>query len=341
MKTAPFIACAALGLWAAAPAPALDIVLPTANQALFDAGGPAFYMHVNREFEGQSSNPWQGGQFGFVRNPARTSAGIVYTRFHEGLDIRPLKRDAAGEPLDPVWAIADGRVVYANLTSGRSNYGRYVVIEHLWDGCPYYSLYGHLKSVAVSRGQEVKQKQVIGQLGYSGVGIDRARAHTHVEINLLANRSFDGWHKAAMKEPNWHGIYNGLNLFGVDPARLFLENRKNPKLTIPQFLAGEEVFYKIRIPNPGRVDILERYPWLSGGPVAVPPATWEISFTRAGLPLHFTPIATPIDHPVLSELKPVKASAFYYTIGRVAGSGSKAGLTENGLRFLRVLTWPD
>lgn len=320
---------------------ALDIVLPTPNQALFAGGGPSFYMHVNREFEGDSSKPWQGGQYGFWRNPTRTSAGILYTRFHEGLDIKPLKRDAAGEPLDPVWSIADGKVVHANETSGHSNYGKYVVIEHIWDGCPYYALYGHLKSICVRKGEAVGRSQIIGALGYTGVGIDRSRAHLHFEINLLANRKFDSWHQKHMKEPNWHGIYNGLNLFGIDPARLFLENRKNPNLTIPQFLAGEEPFYKVRIPNPGTIDILTRYPFLSGGIDPASPPAWEISFAKSGLPLRFKALAGPVPGPQLAEVKSTAASPYYQTLGRITRSGSKMGLTENGLRFLRVFTWPD
>lgn len=333
--------CGALLALLSAEARALDLVLPTPNRALFDDGGPAFYMYVNRSFEGDSSHPWQGGQYGFWRNPIRTAGGILYTRFHEGLDIRPLKRDASGEPMDPVWAVAAGKVVYANETSGRSNYGRYVVIEHIWDGCPYYTLYGHLKSVAVHKGDSVGQSQIIGALGYTGVGVDRERAHLHFEINLLANRKFDSWHGKFMKEPNWHGMYNGLNLFGLDPARLFLQNAKNPKLTIPQFLAGEEPFYKVRIPNPGTIDILTRYPWLCGGVDPSSPPTWEIAFTKSGLPLRFRPLAEPIPGPQLADVKATQASPYYQTLGRVTRSGSKTGLTENGVRFLRVFTWPD
>lgn len=326
---------------AAAAAHALDIVLPTPNRALFEGGGPDFYMHVNRDFEGQSSKPWQGGQYGFWRNPVRTSSGILYTRFHEGLDIKPLKRDASGEPLDPVWAIADGKVVYANDTSSRSNYGKYIVIEHVWDGCPYYSLYGHMKSICVRKGDSVRGSQIIGALGYTGVGIDKSRAHIHFEINLLANSKFGGWHDKYLKDPNWHGIYNGLNLFGIDVARLYLENRKNPKLTIPAFLAHEEAFYKVRIPNRGTLDILRRYPWLCANTDPSEPPAWEISFTKSGLPLAFRPLPEPVSGPQLAEVKSTSASPYYQTLGRVTRSGSKVGLTEAGARFLRVFTWPD
>ena len=80
----------------------IDLALPTDNDALFSGGGPAFYQYVERNYKGARSTPWEGGQYGFVRDPTETSAGIVYTRFHEGIDIKPVHRDANGEPLDQV-----------------------------------------------------------------------------------------------------------------------------------------------------------------------------------------------------------------------------------------------
>ena len=46
-------------------------------------------------------------------------------------------------------AIADGKIVHTNPVPGYSNYGKYIVIEHRWDGCSYYSLYAHLSAIAV------------------------------------------------------------------------------------------------------------------------------------------------------------------------------------------------
>ena len=115
--------------------PLLDF--PTDNRALLQGRSRDFFMYVNRDFEGMRSQPWQGGQFGFVRGPVRDDGKILYLQLHEGIDIRPVRRDAQGNPGDEVRVAATGNVVYVSRESGASNYGRYVVVEHLWEGGPY------------------------------------------------------------------------------------------------------------------------------------------------------------------------------------------------------------
>ena len=56
---------------------ALDLVLPTDNDALFHGGGPEFYQYIERDYNGVKTTPWQGGQYGFVRDPVETEIGIV------------------------------------------------------------------------------------------------------------------------------------------------------------------------------------------------------------------------------------------------------------------------
>src|SRR5947207_14238504 len=86
----------------------VDLVLPTDNDALFSGGGPAFYQYIERNYKGVKSTPWEGGQYGFVRDHVETSAGMSSTRFHEGIDIRPLHRDPHVEALDEVRDIGCG-----------------------------------------------------------------------------------------------------------------------------------------------------------------------------------------------------------------------------------------
>jgi murein DD-endopeptidase MepM/ murein hydrolase activator NlpD len=320
----------------------LDLVLPTDNDALFHGGGPGFYQYIERDYKGVKSTPWEGGQYGFVRDPVETAAGIMYTRFHEGMDIRPLHRDADGEPLDEVRAIADGRVVHTNLVPGYSNYGKYIVIEHQWEGSPYYSLYGHLGAIDVRASQNVRRGQHIGVMGYTGEGISQERAHLHLELNLMLSHHFEAWYDKFHKhDPNHHGIYNGINLSGLDIARLYLDLRERPSLTIPQFLGEEETFYKVTIPRSRYLELPKLYPWMVSSNAVTDPASWEISFTRSGLPLKIEPNAHHVTRPEIAYVKKNSINSSYLANGIATGRGNRAHLTEQGRQLMRLLIYPD
>ena len=319
----------------------LNLALPTDNDALFRGGGPEFYQYIERDYRGEKSWPWQGGQYGFVRNPVATADGLVYARFHEGIDIKPMHRDAAGEPLDEVRAIAEGTVVYTNTVPGWSNYGNYAVIEHHWDGSPYYSLYGHLRAISAHRGQRVARGEVIAVMGYTGEGLNRERAHLHLELNLMLNRSFESWYDTFEKsEPNHHGIYNGINLIGLDVARLFLALRANPGITLPQFLGREETFYRVAVPNSPHFFLGKTYPWLwKGDPAGA--ASAIISFSRAGVPLKIEPSNAAVAAPQVVFVRKRHIDYSLLTRGVLTGRGADARLTESGLRQMQLLTWPS
>ena len=321
---------------------AADLVLPTDNDALFSGDGPAFYQYIERDYNGVKSTPWEGGQYGFVRDPKETSAGIVYTRFHEGIDIRALHRDARGEPLDEVRAIADGKVVHTNIVNGYSNYGKYIVIEHRWDGSSYYSLYGHLSSIAVKPGDLVKRGQPIGIMGYTGTGLNQARAHLHLELNLMLSREFETWYNIFFRnDPNHHGIYNGMNLAGLDVARLYLALRKNPALTIPEFLNNEEIFYKVTLPKSRHFDLPRLYPWMLAAGKRDEKASWEVSFASSGVPLKIEASEKHVTQPELSYVKKSSIEYSYLTRDIVSGHQNNAHLTNYGSQLLRLLIWPD
>jgi hypothetical protein len=320
----------------------VDLVLPTDNDALFSGNGPAFYQYVERDFKGVKSTPWEGGQYGFVRDPVETSAGVVYTRFHEGIDVKPLRRDARDEPLDEVRAIADGKVVHTNVVPAYSNYGNYIVIEHRWAGFNYYSLYGHLNSIAVQPGESVRRGQRIAVMGYTGVGLNQARAHLHLELNLMLSHRFEAWHDTFFKnDPNHNGIYNGINLAGLDIARLYLALHKNPSLTIPEFLNDEETFYKVTLPKSSHFELPRLYPWMLAGGRRSEKSSWEVSFARSGLPLKIEPSAKYVTQPELSYVKTSPLDYSYLTRDEISGRGQGAHLTEYGRRLMQLLIWPD
>jgi hypothetical protein len=320
--------------------PLLDF--PTDNRALLEGRPQDFFMYVNRDFEGERSYPWQGGQFGFVRGPVRDGSKIRYAQLHEGIDIRPVHRDAQGNPTDEVRAAAAGTVVHVSHEAGASNYGRYVVVEHRWDGSSFYTLYAHLASIFVQPGQSLRRGESLGIMGFTGSGIDRERAHTHFEVCMMLSRNFEGWHDTNFpRDPNRHGIYNGLNLVGVDPAALLLAVHRDPALRISDYFASAEPAFKITIRNSQNFYLLRAYPWLvAPGEIANPPA-WTVTFSRFGVPIKIEAAKSHVSAPVVAWVKTTGEPYARITKNIVTGPSASPRLTAAGMRFVKLLTWPD
>lgn len=309
--------------------------LPTENHHLFTGEPELFYMYVDRNFEGQTSKPWEGGTFGYVRNARRMGGQVIYTKFHEGIDIMPVHRDRSGNPLDPVASMADGMVVHASLIAGQSNYGKYVVVQHTLQNSDYYSLYAHLSEITCKPGDVVQAGSVIGRMGFTGAGLNRARAHVHVELALLINRNYGEWHKTHGCGINQHGMFNGRNLIGVDVARFLIAQKANPELRLSEFILSTPACFKVSVPAKGAMDFVTRYPWICRGK-AEGAVSWEISFSATGLPLAFTPSQIPVDTPVVSSLAPsVVPHPYFAFIGDVS---HKATLTSSGKQLIALLT---
>jgi septal ring factor EnvC (AmiA/AmiB activator) len=65
----------------------------------------------------------------------------------------------AGEQGAPVLAVADGKVVYADLYQ---SFGPMVILDH---GGGYFTLYTHLEALVVAKGQVLKQGEALGSVG--------------------------------------------------------------------------------------------------------------------------------------------------------------------------------
>ncbi|PLX25170.1 MAG: peptidase M23 [Salinivirgaceae bacterium] len=90
-------------------------------------------------------------------------------KMHTGIDLSA-PRGAA------VYATGDGKVVKAGKSTG--GYGNMIIIDH---GFGYKSLYAHLHTVGVSKGQEIKRGEKIGTVGNTGRSI---APHLHYEVRF-------------------------------------------------------------------------------------------------------------------------------------------------------------
>jgi murein DD-endopeptidase MepM/ murein hydrolase activator NlpD len=278
MKTVLFRRCLLfLVAWASAEA---TLIWPTPNPA-FQEGRP-IESYVQPTVSG---NP-ESGLFGCVRNNG--------TRFHEGLDLFPVKRDRRGEALDPVYAVLPGRVVYASRVAGHSSYGRYVVVEHDGEVPSYHTLYAHLANVAdgIVPGARVEAGTVLGIMGRSAsYRIPRQRAHVHFEIGFRLTDDFEAWfERQRFGSENQHGIWNGMNLVSVDPLEFYEAIRRGEANNLYEHLRRLPTVARIRVYSRQIPDFVRNYPALVTKPFEGRMiVAWDIAFTQYGVPKEWTP----------------------------------------------------
>ncbi len=233
------------------------------------------------------SNDIQSGNFGCVR-----SGGA---QFHEGIDLKSFSRDARGESTDKVRSILPGRVVYTNGQAHKSTFGRYVVIAHTDGEMTFLSLYAHLRSIegGISRGSRVAAGQKIATMGRSAsYTIPRHRAHLHFEVCLLLTDRFQSWYDwKEFPDDNFHGIYNGINLVGIDPMAFFQEMKWGKGQGVRSVLEKEPTAFSIAVGTRQVPDFVRRYPALLNGSIPrTGLAGWKVDFTWYGVPKRWTPL---------------------------------------------------
>jgi len=99
-------------------------------------------------------------------NPRRYHPVLKTTRAHNGTDL--------GAPTGtPVRAVADGVVEIAGTQGG---HGKYVQLDH--EG-PWETSYSHLSKIRVKRGERVRQGQIVGEVGQTGLATG---PHLHYQM---------------------------------------------------------------------------------------------------------------------------------------------------------------
>lgn len=123
----------------------------------------------------------------FLRSPlefSRVTSGFNPKRYHPILKRRrPHNGTDFGAPTGtPVRAVAEGKVVRAGWAGG---HGRFVKIQH--DG-GFSTSYSHLSKISVTSGVRVRQGQVVGAVGSSGLATG---PHLHYQM----------WHHGRFIDP--------------------------------------------------------------------------------------------------------------------------------------------
>jgi hypothetical protein len=76
------------------------------------------------------------------------------------------------------------------------------------------------------------------------------------------------------------------------------------------------------------------------GEITNPPA-WTITFSRYGVPIKIEAAKTFVTEPIVAWVKETDEPYARITKRMVGGSRGSPHLTASGLRFAKLLTWPD
>jgi murein DD-endopeptidase MepM/ murein hydrolase activator NlpD len=155
----------------------------------------AFYFKTKNGASGYFDQTGKSVKSAFLKAPLqfrRISSYFTTSRFHPILKyVRPhLGIDYAAPSGTPVSSIGDGIVVKASYSKG---FGNLVVIKH---SNGYETSYGHLSKYGkgIRRGVRVKQGQVIGYVGMTGLATG-----PHLDFRIKLNGKFFNY--LTMKQP--------------------------------------------------------------------------------------------------------------------------------------------
>lgn len=287
---------------------------------------PAFTQNKPLEdfVQPASSGKIQSGLFGCVRNDG--------ARFHEGLDLKPINRDRYREATDPIYAFMAGKVAFINAIPGNSNYGRYIVIEHLEATPPLYSLYAHLASIdsQIKQGLWVDGKTVLGKMGRSANHpIPQTRAHLHFEVGFRLSDDFSSWWRSQYsKKQNRFGNYHGWNLISVDPLDLFRKWRSGSVQSLQDYIEQLPTAYTLRVRTSKIPFFIKQYPSLLSQKIPYETIQgWEIDYTSYGLPKQWTPLQK---DDILFLKTPGEVTVVYYDAVLDSKSACRSMIKKDG-----------
>lgn len=269
------------GLFFAAQLGAADrpLIWPTPNTAFAQKASFDDYIQPT------PGNAVTSGLFGGVRNNGY--------RFHEGLDMKAVKRDHRNRVTDVITVALDGKIAYINRIPGNSSYGNYVVLEHAINGLNLYTIYAHMATVDknLSIGQVLPAGARLGIMGRTSgtYKMPDSQTHLHFEIGVQLSDCFQSWYDwRKLGGKNHHGNYSGLNLMGMDPLPLFEAARDGTFSTYQQHIANLPRAFAVRVYSAATPYIVRQNPSLLTGPIPPSVAAWDVEFTWYGFPKSFT-----------------------------------------------------
>lgn len=134
---------------------------------------------INRRAEIRDNSPFAWPIFG---GRLTSGYGLRFDPFGKGNIERHTGLDFGAAYGSPIYAPADGKVIRAVWSNGRTGYGTHLVIRHKYG---FHTLYGHCSQLLVSMGENVQKGQKIALVGSTGRSTG---PHLHYEVRLGSNQ---------------------------------------------------------------------------------------------------------------------------------------------------------
>ncbi|MCL4397746.1 M23 family metallopeptidase [Patescibacteria group bacterium] len=150
------------------------------------------------------------GQYVTPADAQKLPCGAPFTGYHTGDDLEVFPNEL--EIPVPVYAISDGKIVYAGTVSG---YGGVVIERTNIDSQEVTALYGHINinSLSVNKGSAVSAGQKLAVLGNAcSSQTDYERKHLHFAIHKGAGINFRGYVNSPAELSAWFNPAEVLRL---------------------------------------------------------------------------------------------------------------------------------
>lgn len=134
------------------------------------------------------------------------SSGFGYRHgaFHSGLDISSAKGD-------PIYACADGMVIFTGSRKGYRSYGQTVLVDH---GGDVFTHYAHVSRILVKAGQKVRRGERIALVGSTGRSTS---PHLHLEVRV-GNQLFNPYAYFSQRELRGIQVARGFSGIPLGPV---------------------------------------------------------------------------------------------------------------------------
>ena len=162
-------------------------------------------------------------------------------------------------------------------------------------------------------------------MGYTGVGLNQARAHVHLELNLMVTHQFRRMaRRDVLKTSRTTTDFITASISPASISRGFTWLcAKDPALTIPEFIRREKTSYKVHIPEIRLLRVAEKLS-LDGRVSGRIGNRILGSLIHALLvPIKIEPSEKHVVHPELTYIEKTKIDPLLLTQRHVTGQGKK------------------